>query len=995
MRSRYDLLMNASAFHLLRCALVCLAIAGCLAAQSAEPSKLSGGLASELIGSPFLQEFGPEQHGAVPDVWGIAQADNGDVLALSDDGLIVRSGGRFELIALPDFGNFTAMAACGTRVAVGGYERFGYFERNSAGAWTYQAGKVPAHVRLSRVPDVACRQGTSYFASLHWLLIQTPPPALVLNSGPSTQEPAPAVKAIKSEAELSGLFNTSKGMLVSGFAGGLYQLIADELVPLPGAELLPRETVMGLIEQDAALLVFMRYSGLWKIQNGRVEKLALPYQRELSLAMPYVVRAMADGSIAIGTSTGELWWLRQDLSLRLRFEIDSDGVLAMSNDAEQGLWVATRRAMFRVSWPSPWTRFDARFGLRGMPAKIAFYKGRAFVATSVGVFEQRPKQRFTSIGIANAPSVDLAVTADGLLTGYARGAYSIDRGEYIAATEGLDIYKFYVDPGRSDRLFVIHYDGVAVFELRSKQWIKVAELGESTNQVSSILNIAPDEYLLDNSGGMVQHLRLNADGSVAELVDTAGAPEGSSQLLQFPEGPVISQDKRLYLWQAGRWKRSEPLEQLVGHRAIALSYVSKTGHHWIANSRFFAMREYKSEAFEPIALPSPGMRNDCLTPSASSLFLCTTSGLVRFSSMDSIASSAVLKTQISRVSIDGHPVSLKAPLPLGAESRLDFSFSVNSVLAPVRYRSRLVRKGQTNDEVPWSEFSEQASVSLRALPADSYLIEAQAQTADLRSAGIVALEFVVPGRFWSGTSGRAVRWALALAAIIGLIALTLMLRNLVLARTARTLVSEVARRTLALAEQTQALKQANLQLATIAHLDGLTGIANRRAFDQRLQSWLTQTPVPRTTLVLALLDLDYFKRFNDTHGHLAGDDLLIRFADFVNKIRCAEADDLFFARFGGEEFAILLRIASGQTLDFVHPWLDLIRTEVQRAFSDAGLTISLGYQQLKLPIDSGNAENDVLQTAKTALLIAADQALYRAKHAGRNRIFAASVPIKS
>ena len=975
--------------------MVLLAIAGCLSAQPASPVADSDTLASELIGRPFFREFGPEQHGAVPEVWGIAQADNGDVLAGSDDGLIVRSGGQFSLIELPDFGNVSAMAACGSRVAVGGYEQFGYFERNLAGEWTYQAGAVPGHVRLSRVPDVACRQGSSYFAGLHWLLIQSPLPALAPSAGVSALEPAPALKAIYSKAELSGLFNTSKGMLISGFAGGLFQLIEDKLVPLPGAELLPRETVMGLVEQDTALLVFMRHAGLWRILNGKAEKLPLPYQSDLSLAKPYVVRAMADGSIAIGTSTGELWWLRQDLSLRLRFEIDSDGVMALSHDAEQGLWVASRRAMFRVSWPSPWSLFDARFGLRGLPSKIEFYKGRAFVATSVGVFEQLPKQRFSMVGPANEQSVDLAVTADGLLSAYARGAYSIDRGEYIAATAGLDVYKFYVDPSRADRLFVIHYDGVAVFELRSKQWVKVAELGESTNQVGEILKIAPDEYLLDNSGGVAKRLRLHADGSVAELVDTVGAPAGASVLLQFPEGPVISQDKQLYLWHAGRWQRSEALEQLVGHRDVALSYVSKTGHHWIADSRFFAMREHKSDSFEPIALPSPGMRSDCIKSGANGLFLCTTSGLVRFSSKGSLAKPTVFKTQITRVSIDDRPMSLKAPISLGTESRVQFKFSVNSVLAPVRYRSRLVRKGQASDEVPWSDFSEQASFSLQALPADSYLIEAQAQTADSQVAGIAALEFLVTGNFWSGASGRAARWALAFAGTILLIALMLMLRNFVLARTARTLVSEVARRTLALAEQTQALEQANLQLATIANLDGLTGIANRRAFDQRMQFWLTQSPAPRSTLVLALLDLDHFKRFNDSHGHLAGDDLLVRFATFVSKINCTEADERVFARFGGEEFAILLRIAAGQTLDFLHPWLDSIRTNVQHEFADVGLTISLGYQQLKLPIDSGSASVDTLQVARTALLEAADQALYRAKNAGRNCIFAASVPKKS
>ncbi len=964
-------------------------LANSVAAQSAATTAQSNALANELIGIPFVQAFGPEQHGAVPEVWAITQADNGDVLASSDDGLIVRSGGRFELIAMPEMEEVTAMAACGARVAVGGYERFGHFELNAIGSWAYQAGAVPTQVRLSRVPDVGCRQGSSYFAGLHWLLIQEPKPSPVPAPAEGKPIAEPAIKAIHSKAELSGLFNTSQGMLVSGFAGGLYQIEEDQLKPLPGADQLPPETIMGLVEQERALLVFLRHSGLWKLQDGAVEKLALPYQSALSQSMPYVVRAMADGSIAIGTSTGELWWLRQDLSLRLRFQIDSDDVLAMTADAEQGLWVTSRRAMYRVSWPSPWTLFDARFGLRGSPAKMAFYKGRAFVATSLGVFEQTPAQRFEMVGIANEQSLDLAITADGLLSAYTRGAYSVDRKEFIPATRALDVFSFYVDAERLDRLFIIHYNGVAVFEFRQNAWLQVAELGETTRQAGSMLKIATNEYLLDNANGFAMRVRLNPDGTLADIQDTQGAPPGASALFKFPEGPVIAQDSQLFLWQGDQWHRSQALEQVVGANDINVSYVSKTGHHWVAGPRFFAMREQKSAAFVPFAMPSPGMRNDCLVPSANGIYLCTTRGLVRFSSVGAGTQPAQFKTQIVRAAIDGVPAPLKGALRFNTDSRIQFQFSVDSVLAPVRYRSRLVSKSAPNS-ARWSDFSDQASFSLQALPPDTYLIEAQAQTSDLRSAGVAALEFVVQGNFWSGASGRALRWALALASAALLLAILLMLRNIVLARTARTLHAEVARRTLTLAEQTQVLQQANLQLAALAHLDGLTGIANRREFDNRLQAWLAP-PSVRSTLVLALLDLDYFKGFNDSNGHLAGDDLLVRFASFVGKIPCAEADELLFARVGGEEFALLLKIPSGQTLDFVHPWLESIRAEVQRAFADVSLTISLGYQQLKLPIDLG-AEVDIsIKNAKEALIEAADRALYRAKHAGRNRIFAAAV----
>jgi diguanylate cyclase (GGDEF)-like protein len=145
----------------------------------------------------------------------------------------------------------------------------------------------------------------------------------------------------------------------------------------------------------------------------------------------------------------------------------------------------------------------------------------------------------------------------------------------------------------------------------------------------------------------------------------------------------------------------------------------------------------------------------------------------------------------------------------------------------------------------------------------------------------------------------------------------------------------------------------------MAATDGLTGLANRRAWDATLAAALAEPG----DLCIALIDIDHFKAFNDAHGHLAGDHLLQRCADaWQAQIRPGD----MIARYGGEEFAMLLHDCTMQDATAV-------LERVRQATPDA-VTCSLGV-----------AERQFTDTADT-LVARADAALYRAKREGRNRL---------
>jgi diguanylate cyclase (GGDEF)-like protein len=168
--------------------------------------------------------------------------------------------------------------------------------------------------------------------------------------------------------------------------------------------------------------------------------------------------------------------------------------------------------------------------------------------------------------------------------------------------------------------------------------------------------------------------------------------------------------------------------------------------------------------------------------------------------------------------------------------------------------------------------------------------------------------------------------------------------------------------------QTDFLKQ-------LAFLDGLTGIFNRRYFDSHLQRCLGYAQRNSSPLALLLIDIDYFKKYNDAYGHLAGDDCLRKIATALNQSLRRPADIL--ARYGGEEFAVILPDTddSGAEILARNMLEDISRQNIPHKYSPLGLvSVSIG---ISLKNDN---END-----PQALIERADKGLYHAKNAGRNQ----------
>ncbi len=171
------------------------------------------------------------------------------------------------------------------------------------------------------------------------------------------------------------------------------------------------------------------------------------------------------------------------------------------------------------------------------------------------------------------------------------------------------------------------------------------------------------------------------------------------------------------------------------------------------------------------------------------------------------------------------------------------------------------------------------------------------------------------------------------------------------------------------------------------YLDGLTGVSNRRAFDERLASEWSRAARNGSALSVVLLDVDFFKRFNDHYGHQAGDDCLRQVAACLRRSVRRPAD--LVARYGGEEFACVLPETDAAGAQALARQLcsNVAALALPHGASDVAgvVTVSLGVatRPAQKPRDSDQAD---------ALLRCADALLYEAKSTGRNRVCADSLP---
>lgn len=314
---------------------------------------------------------------------------------------------------------------------------------------------------------------------------------------------------------------------------------------------------------------------------------------------------------------------------------------------------------------------------------------------------------------------------------------------------------------------------------------------------------------------------------------------------------------------------------------------------------------------------------------------------------------------------DGTPTPLRPGATLSYRGgRVVFELALLSYFreGDTRYRTRLV--GLDTEPSDWQR---DAKKEYRTLPSGSYRFAAWGRDYAGNVTGPVEIAFVVRPAPWMSW------WAMTIGVVL--------LGLLVFAGVRLRLVSHRRREaelTNLVDARTRELREANELLAELSYLDPVTGIGNRRRFEERLDVEWRRAARTRLPLSLVMIDIDWFKAFNDAHGHQQGDQCL-------KAVAAALADGLpragdSVARYGGEEFGVILPATDRQGAVKV---AEQLRGRVEGLGIPHGTSTAARVVTISCGVATFVPTEDVVADE---LIRLADESLYRAKQAGRNRV---------
>jgi diguanylate cyclase (GGDEF)-like protein len=903
----------------------------------------------------------------------IVQDDRGVMYVGNLGGVLEYDGVRWRLIQLPhEAPALRLRITANGRIAVGSASELGYLQRDAQGVTHY----VSLTKRLPFEPDVLGQiltidrdgDGAIFSFSEGQLLRWNGGDRLTLIDA---HEPPRTVIYVGQHEVITD--------------GGLRAIAGNALQPVAGGELFAHRKVRRIVPwRDGTLLVSVATEGLFVFDGKTAQPFApLVSERVAAHAIADLV-PLPDGRMAVVTRRGGIVIIRGDGApdeiIDAATGLPDADVNHACLAADGSLWLAMDNAVARVDVSSPLSLIDARGGLRGSVESILRHDGVLYAGTTSGIYRiagaPQPDSRIaTQIGVKQRMFSGWSLLAVGeeILAGSNDAVFVIPPSGEPSKIAGTDPFTAYAllrsrrDPGLvyagTDR-------GLALLRRGAGGWTSSGIVPGTPTMIRTLLEMPDGSLWIGTTFDGVTH-RL-PDGQMRQYGKNAVYPFLLAGRLVF----LVGDRKVCHLDPAtGRFVPDPVLGTIGDGDEISAMAEDASGRIW-ACTRGTGVATRGADGryrFVPRALGAvPGTSVDVIDPESDGvIWFGSERGLVRFDPHAAQRAVAPRPPLIRDVMLNGKPVGANEALHFG-RGRLRFDVAAASYDGGTTYQYRLDPIDAT-----WSPWSDEPFTEFTNLWEGEYRLSVR--TKNIRGAvsepTVYAFRVLPP---WYRTPWAWALWVvLALAAIGGFS----MLRNRALHRRAAMLEEKVAEQTQELRRAIEQLREANARLEELSFDDPLTGIANRRQFDETLRAeWLrarrTQTP-----LALVFIDIDLFKLLNDTHGHHVGDECLVEVARFLSTSAQRSGD--LVARYGGEEFALIL---PNTELPAAAAFAERLRNGIEAlALRHEGsptgrLTASFGVVSV---VPDGT-------TAPQDLVVAADRALYTAKADGRNRVATAA-----
>jgi diguanylate cyclase (GGDEF)-like protein len=677
--------------------------------------------------------------------------------------------------------------------------------------------------------------------------------------------------------------------------------------------------------------------------------------KTLSGLVGETVRSMfedREGNLWIGTTSSGIHRLSDSKLVTVTGAMDSNAVRAVYEDAAGTLWVGTDGAglaRYQDQVLLPATAINAQLPSLLLRAIASDAAGNLWLGSTEGVSRISPKGAVRNFGLADglpgtisfafAPARDGSMWV-GTLQGVAR--INADKVSVIGGTHGDDVRALHEDP--SGRLWIGERNGLrclhdGVLDRCGTDGLPGISVFAFHPEPDGSMWLGTSLGLMRIRGQKVESFTERAgfygDAVFAILDDDAGNFWLSSNrgIARLARADLDALDSGKLKHVEAHWfgKNDGMLSQQGNGASQTPAWRTQDGRMWFGTSH-------------GVVVVAPGReRTNTLPP----------------------------QVAIERVLVDGREVNPDHVGTIGPQfSRIELHYAAMSYVAPaaVRYRYRL--EGFDRD---WIDAGNGRVAYYTNLSPGDYEFTVIASNNDgvWNNVG-ASLSFTIVPHWYESWWFRS----LVALAVIGLLALGYRLRVWRLHVRQFELTREIA-------QHTEALRTANAELQRLSALDGLTRIANRGAFNQHLRLALTDHAARHASLAVLMCDVDAFKAYNDTYGHLAGDVTLTAVAGALTGVLRSKAD--LAARYGGEEFAVLLvECDAARAMTIAQRMLDAVRNlAIEHRCSGVAphVTISIGVAAV-VPGRGQTPES---------LLGQADEALYRAKAEGRDRVMGCAI----
>ncbi len=701
----------------------------------------------------------------------------------------------------------------------------------------------------------------------------------------------------------------------------------------------------------------------------------------------------SDGTMWLGTLAGLCSFHHGKFRVYTKRDgLSDDYIWTVFEDRERNLWVGTSRGGLNQYRDTPFRTWSSRDGLAGdqMLAVLEDRSGAMWIGTAGnGLSRIRNgtiKNFGPSDGLRSGFVLTLAEDHNGdIWAGTNDGLYRI-RGDAVreyTIREGLAdraIWTILCDPvsgdlwirSRGGALYRMHGDVITRYG--RQQGLQAAFTQEMAVARDGALYMCSDQGLLryhNNAFTTVVPLEAMPENCVEELiVDADGTLWGSS----WSNGLVQVRDGKFAIIGASKGLPEENVFGIVDDRRGSLWLTSNRGLYRVSKREADEVVRGVRARITPTRFDTrDGLPNDECNNAfpggwvtrAGGLWIPTAGGMAVLDLSRAPTSHHSPEPIVEQIATDSSTISHTGNLVAGTR-RLRFDYTAPTFNVPEAISFRFKLDG-FDDE--WVDAGKRRKADYTNIPPGRYRFRVAAMTpSGAWRENATPFDITLQPFFHQTMAFRIA----VIALVLSLVYLAYRLRIAAHERRERALMQIVD-------ERTQQLRAANDRLREMSLMDALTGVANRRSFDEALhREWHRALRTGRA-LSLVMIDVDHFKAYNDHYGHQGGDACLQSVAAALRNTVNRSTDVV--ARYGGEEFAVILVDNAGdRPATFVAERLRraVASLELPHATSSVGshVTVSLGAATV-IP------QHDL---TPTALIAAADAALYRSKTEGRNRV---------